>query len=121
MTIKIRLIQCCSDMSWDKLASFLFLTMSAKIYRSLAPDPIWVMKGCWSNFLMGHLFLRSFSRHFSTKSHMLGEYFCLLSRHESLVEMKYMALSGGSLRYGGSPSISSISMTPADHTSTSSL
>lgn len=112
---------CCSAINWDKLASFLFFTISENISLYFAPSPICLINGWVNNFLIDHLFFKSFYKHFYTKSHILYEYFCLFNLYGSFVEIKYIALRGGSLKYGGSPSTSSIKITPTDHTSTSSL
>jgi hypothetical protein len=79
------------------------------------------MKGCYSNLLIDHLFLIFFSKHRSTKSHILSEYLVLFNLYGYFVEIKYIAFKAGSLKYGGSPSANSIKITPTDQTSTNSL
>ena len=79
------------------------------------------MKGWARSCFIDHLFATFFYKHFYTKSQYWGEKLAFFSLWASLVDMKYIALRGGNLKKGGSPSASSTAITPTDQTSTNSL
>lgn len=76
------------------------------------------MKGCFRSSAHDFLWLGSFCKQHSMKLTKSELYLDESSLGASLEEIKYMALIGYILKWGGSPSANSIAIIPVDQTST---
>lgn len=82
--------------------------------------PALVKKGCFRSSLAVARWLGSLTRSRSRKPFIRGDTFCtFFSLGGKLSLIIFIAFSGGSLKYGGSPSTISITMIPRDQISTS--
>lgn len=100
----------------------IFFLLAIICAKFAALTPAWlVIKGIFNNYSQLALSAGSFFKLAQMKSQNSLLHFSVFNLGGSFEVIMYIAFKGGILRFGGSPSASSIAMIPVLHTSTFSL